>query len=291
MVNLSGSYKFYLDGELVLEKENLITTVGKSVIRKYLAGTYPDWAYAIGIGVGTGSTTTAASVSDVKLQYEIERQPVIYRSTYTSGSDELILLKAQFSNSLVASIKEVGVFPSVTTSLEGLYNDRVITDFSETDWSVTPTTGGIIGTSNIQLTSTVTSATLSNLSFPLDGYSPADKLSLLVTNGDVAAKTITIAMTGTNGTKSYTFSVGNTATTQIIDVLFDTGAKSLGTLTSMTVSCTQTTGQTLSLDALKIVNYDEYGPAADMVSRSVLGTTLVKTAGQELEIEYSLKVG
>ena len=293
MLNLEGSYKVYLDGELVSESKNIITTVGKSVIRKYLAGTYPNWAYALGAGVGTGSTTTAAAVGDVKLQYEIERQPITYKSTYTSGTDELILLKANFSNSLVAVIKEVGVFPSITTSSSGLYNDRVLADFSES-WTGgnTSAVASLVGSANREFNfAGQTAMSLTGLAVAMDGYSPDDKISLLLTNGNATAKTLTVTLTGTLGSKAYTFTTDSTATTQIKDLTLDTGPASIGTLNSISIACsTLTSGQSVSLDAIKLVNYDEYGPAADMVSRSVLSTPITKVAGQELEIEYSLKV-
>src|SRR5665647_3682267 len=73
---MKGSYRFYQDGALVGEVENLITTAGKIYIMKYLAGYVQSIAQGLAIGLGA----TAATVADTSLAFEWSRVPILMTS-------------------------------------------------------------------------------------------------------------------------------------------------------------------------------------------------------------------
>lgn len=277
---INGSYNLYLDGKLVSHSKNLITTSGKEVIKQYLAGNIPTWSGAIAVG----SIDTATQLSDEYLMFEINRQPTITRSVDPAGN---ITLRASFPTDLEAVIKEVGVFPFVNTTANGRYQDALITDFSEAGWSTgtTDTNISLVGSSNILLDSTYATRTLTGLSLDLSGYSSTDQFQILVNNPDSNTKTVKLILSDGTNTDELTFSNATSSGVQKLSV--NIGTLTVGTITQISLQSTAT-NKSISLDCLRVVNKDESGYAMKIVSRSVLATPIEKTAGQDLEVEYSL---
>lgn len=73
---IKGRYVIKIDGEVVAERDNLITTNGFFMINRHLAKSSIDWAGALAIG----SVTTAPSISDKTLYYELDRMPITLKS-------------------------------------------------------------------------------------------------------------------------------------------------------------------------------------------------------------------
>lgn len=359
MSNFNGEYAIILDGKEVARSKNLITTAGKSIIKKFLIGSYPVWGSAIGLGV----MPTAATAADTRLKFEADRRsitsktlirPKNYISSFTvSGTttvtfttvetnkmevgdlvtvsgitnvgytalntthtvtavgtnsfsatisaltnttnaatsataigEELVLLKASFPDSLSMIIKEIGVFPTVANSTTNLYNISLLSDFSEDGWTTAGATAGtetsLIGLKNIQCGTT--EKTITGVSLVFDGYTAKDKIALLVNNATAVAKDVTVTFAGTT-TKAFVFAVPATAGSQVIEL--DLGSHGLSTATSMAV---KTSTGTVDLDAIALINADDYGVVNSIVSRSVLASPVTKLAGQQLEIEYSMRL-
>lgn len=280
MTELRGRYNIYLDNQII-SSNNLITTAGKETIKQYLAGNIPSWSGAIAIG----AINTAANIADTKLGFEIDRRQTLTKSINSNGE---IVIRASFPLDLQARINEVGVYPFVNTTVSGRYQDAVITDFSESTWSVggaDTTVNSYVGSSNVKLDSTNTSSTLSDLNIDISGYSKTDKFELLVNNLDANAKTITLSFTDGTNTSTVTFP-NLPSTTGIKSVSVDIGSTSVTNITSITLASTNT-NKSVSLDCLKFLNTDQSGYTMNLVSRSI-PTEIVKLAGQDLEIEYIL---
>ena len=281
---LSGSYKFLVDGNLIAESKNVITANGKKAIKRYLAGTLSDWAGGMAIGTGT----TAATTGDTALVFEVDRQPTTIR---TMDGSENIILKASFPTDLTTVIKEIGIYPFSTSTATGTYQDSIITDFSETTWtnSTSATTNSLVGVNNI--TNTGTSAmVLSNLNIDISGYSSTDQFQIQYYNNQTTTKNITISVGGTkNGSAGTAISTTITLTSQPVGFYISTFniGTNLDTITS--ISITVSAG-TVSFDAMKFLNTDETDYITGIVSRSVLASPITKTAGQTLEVEYSLAI-
>jgi hypothetical protein len=202
----------------------------------------------------------------------------------TAIGEELILLKATFPDSLAVRINEIGVYPAITNLTTNLYNVELLSDFSESDWGTFGSSTSLIGSSN--LTATTTTKTISNVSMSFDGYISTDKVALLVNNPTASAKTVTVTFTNSAGaTKAYSFTSTTATGSQVIEV--DVGYNTLGTVYSMSVASTAN----IDLDAISLVSIDGLGVSNYIVSRSALASTIVKAAGQQLEIEYSMRLG
>lgn len=202
----------------------------------------------------------------------------------TATGEELILLKATFPDSLAIRINEIGVYPSIANLTTNLYNVELLSDFSEPDWGTFGSSTSLIGSSN--LTATTTTKTINNLSLIFDGYISTDKIALLVNNPSASAKTVTVLFTNSNATtKSYTFTTTAFSGVQVVEV--NVGVNTLSTVVSMTVSSTAD----IDLDAIALISIDGLGVSNSIVSRSALSSTIIKTAGQQMEIEYSMRLG
>lgn len=280
---INGFYKIYIDGELQCSSKNIITNGGKTVIKQFLAGNIPSWSG----GIAVGPITTAASVSDTKLYFEVDRAATLTKTVDGNGN---IVLRASFPLDLQTVINEVGVYPFVSSTNSGRYQDKIITDFSETSWTngTSDTTSSYVGTKNIILNSSNASSTLSNLSIDISGYAKTDKFELLVNNLDANAKTITLTYKDGTPANDTTVTFPNlSASTGLQVVSIELGATNISTITEITMSSTGAS-KSISLDSLKFLNTDESGYSTSLVSRSVLGSSITKYAGQDLEIEYYL---
>lgn len=73
---LLGSYKIIKNGECVAHQENIVTTVGKDMILKFLGASIANWSEHLAVGVGT----TTPTVSDTALNFEFARNMVMLKS-------------------------------------------------------------------------------------------------------------------------------------------------------------------------------------------------------------------
>ena len=261
---------------LFTTRENVQLTVGDTVTVSGVTGT--------GItGLNTSHTVTATTSTTFTVTKTGLTNGEFAQTTAYAVGEETILLKAVFPDTLSAVIREVGVFSTIANTYSGQYNNKIISDFSEEGWSATGSLTPLVGTDTV-LAST-TSQTLSNISNTIDGYSPVDKLYLLINNPLAVAKTLTITLGNSSSSQSFAFSIPATAGSQVVSL-------ALGTLTISSISyiTVSTSTGTVELDALSVVNFDEYGAPDNMVSRSVLSANITKTAGQQLEIEYSMRI-
>jgi len=205
-------------------------------------------------------------------------------SSYVEAED-IIIVKAVFSDELSLTIREVGVLSSYETRYDSGYNVGIISDFSEDGWGTFSTlSASSIGDSNVSAGTSV--KTLTDMSFSMDSYSVGDTLQLAVINPTSTIKTITVTLyTSATEFKAFTFTTSASTGFQIVSTTID--ALPISTVRYMTIQ----SNTTIDLDALSVVNYDEFGNPDKMISRSVVSPAIVKTAGQQLEIEYALRIG
>lgn len=276
---LKGFYKIYLNGTEVLESKNIITDGGKETIKQFLTGNIPSWSGAIAIG----ALDSPADVADTKLGFEIDRAHTLTKTVDGSG---MIVLRTSFPLDLKAKINEIGVYPFKNTTANGKYQDSVISDFSEGSWigGTEDSTNSYVGSKRIILDSSHTSTELSGISIDLSGYSKSDKIELLLDNLDSNAKVIIVDFSDGLNTDTFTFYISSTGLQAVSQVL---GDKTVSVATSITLT-SFSTYKDVAFDCLKFLNADESGYATNLVSRSVTSETIIKEAGQDLEIEYYL---
>lgn len=120
MEQLRGKYRFFLDGKLVHEQENALTTMGRSIAIKSLLGIIPNFANAISYGIGSKANTVDPNtnlITDNSLQFEIGRTSVIGSSLQTTSTNDSLIYSGVIQDSAEYSIYEVGLFPSTANNI------------------------------------------------------------------------------------------------------------------------------------------------------------------------------
>lgn len=233
---MKGKYTFYIDGEPVAESENVITTAGKNVIMRYLAGIVPNFAKSISLGTNSNS---AASVSDTDMGYEYVRSEISLGSVdYTDPSHKYLVFKATFPTELAMNIREIGLFSYVNNPASGPYTGRVLTTFdSDEAWTYdtnasSPTavdlaagTINAIGDTSLALVNDTNGSTytytLDFANIDLSGYSSLDTIGLAIGtySSDVTGVTLTlIDDDGTSVSYSWTVTYNSALPYQVLTV-------------------------------------------------------------------------
>lgn len=290
---MKGTYRFYQEGELIHEEENLITTLGKVAILRYLAGYTGHFGKSIRLGVGS----TAATAADQTLNFESLQAPVsLISPDYTNL---WIVFKARVPESAAGTFYEVGLNSAYNDQPQSGGSAQILTfDNTIEPWTVGAynTSGARVGTGNLRInpaaaSTTVTSTfdTLLDLSvysalddFKLAYNVTANAASLYIRFYTDPANYFTYTVTApTAGYKVSTFNKSNFVTT---------GTPSWANITQAAVSVTSNASgaTTVDFDGFRIDDKDTYIQVETLVSRTVLGTPVTKTAGIPLDIEYTL---
>jgi hypothetical protein len=154
---LRGIYRFYQNGELIAEKPNLITTEGRRLILRYLAGQSPS----LGAVIAAGVSETAATLDDFYLGFEVERIPVNLKSAdYTNN---LVIFKGTIDQSVVMNIYEMGLWSASENNLNTEFGSRLITtfDLELEEWSdvVADTTANRTSADSAKVSAAISSTT------------------------------------------------------------------------------------------------------------------------------------
>jgi hypothetical protein len=291
---VKGTYRFYQDGKLIGESENLLTTQGKRAILSYLA----QRGVSIGRAISVGTGSTPATVDDESLEFEFLRSPITSVSPdYINGK---IIFKTVIQPAVSGSIYEVGLFSQVDAG--GFYGSRLITSFdqaseawSNADWT---SPNKRIGNDCLRLSATASGSSTSGLSgiyLDLSGYSVADAFLIAATaSANVAnvklqfLNTVTdyFEWTLTGWTAGYNVKgFGKSQATPVGNPTWDA-------ITGINLIVNATAGGTaiVDFDGLRIEDKDTVNPDYYLISRSILVTPIVKSPDSPLEIEYTLEV-
>lgn len=274
----------------------MITTEGKTHIKRYLSGL----AGVIGDSIALGIGTAAENVADTDLQYEVARVDVSLVS-YDFINDALVF-KGEIGTDIAGKIYEVGLWSAdVDSRAEGFVSRNLVTFDSETEaWSAgtfqTATTR--VGPDSLRLApalNTSTVSTLSDIVLDLDGHSGSDTFSLAY-NVTTAPASITIRFrTDTSNYYTWTISspsVGYNFTSVAKGSLTATGTPRWDSITSIevTVAATVGAGASVDFDAIRINDVDTDNPDYVLVAREVLVSPYVKTEGTVQDIEFAIPV-
>jgi hypothetical protein len=106
-INLVGEVQILKNGEVVLEKKNLIVQAGKNFLASAVINSSTPF---VGMAIGTG--TTPASTSDTTLETEIARAAF----TSSSVSTNVVSLSNTYAAGTgTGSISEAGIFTNATS--------------------------------------------------------------------------------------------------------------------------------------------------------------------------------
>lgn len=262
----------------------MITTQGKSIIFRYLAGNLPRIAESIAIGIGD----SAENVNDTILDFEAERVSVTLVSA-DIVNDKLVF-KGTIPQEYVGTIYEVGLWYGNPQTLGG---SSIIVGFdSDTeDWS-TPTWNTAlarIGTDALQVAGGA-SSTLTDIALDLSVFSDADFMSLAY-NADAAITNIVLRFsTDVSNYYEYSFTAATGYEIKAIGkaAFTATGTPDWADITSITVAATGTGNAVF--DGIRAEDADTISTDYALVARSVLSVPKVKSSDTEMDIEYALEI-
>jgi hypothetical protein len=313
---IKGEYVFYQNGMEIARYPNIVTNFGKRYLTSFLAGTVSGGTKDIALGID--STTVAAE--DTRLGFEFYRLPVTLGSIDINSSTPTydVVYKTTIPQDVVGIIKEIGIYPGSRTSLNN-FDSKFITDFeTATDWytadsSQNPTLftsspSPIIGTSVSEFkfetgdTTNTTREYRYNISvLDISGYSANDSLTLAYNRAHSNLASIKIKFYTSSGNYYYGTFTPSAGTGEKItsvnmsDVFSNTvGSPEASSISIIGIELTRTSAAsaaTAYMDGLRINDEDTFDPNFGLISRSVLGTAITKTAGRSIDIEYKLSLG
>jgi hypothetical protein len=136
---IKGKYIVKIDGEVVAEKDNLITTNGFFMINRHLAKSSVEWAGSLAIG----SMTTSASISDKTLYYELERMPITLKSyqkinpRYTVLTSQIVSSVATMSFKSITSPSVASGYKILISGVSGYNGNYTLTSFQPLQATIT----------------------------------------------------------------------------------------------------------------------------------------------------------
>lgn len=293
---MRGLYRFYQGGKLIRESENLLTTEGKRLILRYLAGQSPSLGGAIGLGV----SSVAATVNDAVMGFEIERITVnLKNADYTNN---VVLFKGTIEQDSAFSIYEAGLWSTAANDLSGEFDSKLLSLFDtelEAWTNVTvDTTANRTGPDAVRVTASASSTTSPRLDVEMDlsGYSANDTFYLAFSKPNNNINTIKLIFEDVvSGGSLYLTKTVSALPTGYNILAFrkgdftSSGTISWDNITRMGFDVTAGgTGSYVILDGLRIEDLDTPNQDFVLVSHTVLGSPLVKTSTAPMDVEYAL---
>jgi hypothetical protein len=263
----------------------MITTQGKSVIFRYLAGYLPRIGQSLAIGIGS----TAENVNDTTLAFETERIPVTLVST--DIVNDKVIFKGTIPQEYVGYIYEVAIWYGAPASTAGA--SALVVEFDSDTETWTPATWNTslarIGVDALQVAGGA-SSTLADFALDLSAYSDADFLSLAY-SADAAINDVTLKFnTDDTNYYSYTFTAATGYAIKSFgkNLMTATGTPDWSNITAITVSATGTGN--IVFDGIRVEDSDTLSNDYALVARSVLSSPKFKTDDSEMDIEYALEI-
>ena len=281
----------------------MLTTNGKTHIKRYLAGQVPAIAQSIAFGIGS----KAESATDTYLQFEVGRSDIVLTS-FDFVNNKLIF-KAPVAEEYAGQILEVALFSTATNPEAGDYGSRLISTFDSDseEWvnladgtdEVFLTNASRIGGDSLSHTpaaSSLRTSSLPGLFLDFSGNSGADKFIFALNVGNANTASVTFKFL-TDASNYYAFTItspsaGYTIVERTMSVAAVTGAPNWANITEIQVTTTASSGgaAAVDFDGIRIEDTDSISPNYVMVSRELLSVPFIKTIGMSQDIEFALDV-
>jgi hypothetical protein len=132
---ITGQYIFYENGKEILRSPNVITKFGKRFFTNLLAGNINNISKDIAIGIDQSDATEL----DTRLGFEFYKAPIILGSNNIQSSSDgtssySIIFKTVIPQDVQGHINEIGLYPSIGSSILNI-DTQFITEFnSYLDW-------------------------------------------------------------------------------------------------------------------------------------------------------------
>jgi hypothetical protein len=311
---IEGVYKFILDGQVVAEQKNALTSMGRSIAIKSLLGIIPNFAGVISYGIGNSPNVLSAStnlITNNVMDFEIGRTPVIGSSLDISSNTDILMYRGVIDSTAQYQIYEVGLFPGGIASTNADVTGSTIFDFDRVDLFTKVGTASAaalveavearIGTQLFSLPTTdginsyISYQTSNNVLESIDRYTSFDTFRLAGFDFNSYSSSVYIRFyTDSSNYFDYIFNTTSSSGYFIVEAekgsTAITGNPVWTNITSARIW--QTSGSAIYLDGLKI-DFGSYlqDTTTGMISRAVLASPVRKPPGIPLTIEYSLSVG
>lgn len=281
-MTISGKYRFFEDGELVAEVDNVLTTAGKREILGMIAGTSGKIA-RLGLGVGN----SAVSATDTTLTMPLVDVPVDFSVPLFGGASSKVVYKSRVDETISGVIYEIGCY-----NTPGGFRPLLI-NFGDADTDIAGPAGGNtsndvrIGPTSPQITSTTPFTLVQQAS--AGDLLATDNIALAVKPASAVASVLTVVLTDVNNvTASKTYTLAANTNYQVVKHpvsawTINTGF-SWNDIASVSVT-RDAAANNIILDGLSIL---APGKSGTLLSHAVYGTGVVKRLGVRLDVEYEL---
>lgn len=311
---IEGKYKFIIDGEVIAEQKNALTSAGRSIAIKSLLGIIPNFGGVITYGIGNKQNTVdpvTNLISNNCLQFEIGRTPVIGSTLDISSNSDILVYSGTIDSTFQFQIHEVGLYPGGLTDNNSDVSGEVIFDFDRIDlFTKTGTASGAflsdstearIGTQVLSLPPTdgvnsylTFSATNNSLSI-IDTYVSQDTFRLAGLDLNLFSSSVNFRFYSDDfNYYEYNFTTPSSSGYFIVELekgsAITTGNPSWSNIIFARIW--NNSSSAVYLDGLKI-DTGSYllDTVQGLISRAVLAAPIKKPSGVPLTIEYSLSVG
>jgi hypothetical protein len=299
MIQAKGTYRFYQNGRLVGQSDNIITTAGRRAILQYLAGR----GGSVGSSLALGTGSAVATIADKRLTFEVDRATIdVLSALYDSN---YLVFKATIPQDRVFTIYEVGLFNLPQDGLS-TSTGRVLASFEtglET-WSAgtyTTTVNARVGGEALRLQPAGSGTVETILDAPMDlgSYTIDDNFTIAFYKNSSNASSLILKFKNANGDNFSLSKSINALPNGYNIVTFRKGdftASSLSILwsdlTQVSISHSATAGgaSDIYLDGMRVEDDDYESTDYALTSRSVLATPVVKSDVSPMDIEYALEL-
>lgn len=284
---MKGSYKLYVDNELVGTTSNTLTTFAKEAILRFLAKNRADWASWMVLGTGETPSTSG----DTRLEFEVAGAETIEFVADIDGSK--IVAKAEFGPSVVGKFNEIGMYDTGSNVLSTAYVDFDPNQYSVTS-STTETTNYRVGSNGWQISATsgnTTTAGMDGIFINLSDLSYEDDI-LFAYYADANASSVEIRLKNAEGGYiGYTFvpTAGYNVESFTRNDLVLSGALLSDDIVDVDVLVTASGGDTVFVADAISVSQEFSASLAKLISRAVIPEQ-VKVYGSTLRVEYELEM-
>lgn len=288
-----GTYKLYVDNELVATHKNIVTNDGKARIRQLLAGKVTGFASTISVGIGEETPTA----NDARLTFDIESANIL--ASMVDDINNRIYFKASLPAEKQYIIYELGCYAiDSTTVKQDAQRSLMLTFGDATQWVDTQGVHTVVDTFtrvgessihyDIAPSQTVRGSVplVTNLSqLPMDTVFSMAYYGFNLQSVKVRLK---------NSDTDYWEATGWTALNDDYNIATFTkssfagfGSPSWDNITTFEIEASaDTSAGYIDLDAIR---YDSTSVDTTLLSRALSGDPTIKPAGSTLDIEYVLE--
>ena len=312
--SIEGTYRFYIDGELIGEQKNALTSAGRSIIIKSLLGIIPNFVDCIAYGIdSTPNTLNSAStlITNNVLGFEIGRTAATGGTFELSGSNDSLVFFGEIVDPYQYEIREVAIYPATNIDANITVDGSTLFDFDQVNLfteygtasaaSSTPSSSARIGLNVLSVPGSgdatsnyIEKITDDNSLASLSTYSSQDLFKLSGFKTFIGSASLNVRfLTDTSNHYTITFTTPSASGYFISSVLKGSasivGSPTWDKITS--VRFWNPSSGVLNLDAIRAdVGTYLTDTTFGMISRAVLANPIQKPASIPLSIEYSLLI-